>query len=59
MVYVKWKYFNAVSKGKGVADRKVLWWDARHDCVTVAKISNWSADSMLQLHHQAMQLREL
>ena len=52
MVHVEWKYFV-------VADRKVLWWDAAHDCVMVAKLNYWRADSVLQLHHRARQLRGL
>lgn len=38
MVYVEWKYFDAVTKGKVVADRKVLWWGARHDSLMVANL---------------------
>lgn len=60
MVYVEWKYFNAVPKGRVVADTEMLCWDVRHYCVVVmmAKLSNRSADSMLQLH-RARQLRGL
>lgn len=36
MVYVEWKYFNAVPKGRVVADTEKQWWDARHYCVMVA-----------------------
>lgn len=46
-------------KGRVVADTEILWWDARHYCVMVAKLSNRSADSVLQLHHCARQLRRL
>lgn len=56
MVYVEWKYFDAVAKGKVVADRKCC---GEVQGMMVAKLSNWSADSMLQLHHQARQLRGL
>lgn len=56
MVYVEWKYFNAVPKGTVVADMEMLWWVARHDCVMVAKLHNRSADSMLQLHHHTWHL---
>lgn len=47
-----------VAKGKVVADREVLWWDARLDCVTMAKFNNWSVASVLLSHHQARQLRK-
>lgn len=56
MVYVEWKYFNAVPKAGVVADREMLWWDARQSCVMVAKLS---VDSLPQLHHHAWQLRGL
>lgn len=56
---VEWKYFDAVAKGKVVADREALWWDARHDCVMVAKLNNWNAENVVQLRHQARRLRGL
>lgn len=59
MVYVEWKYFNAVPKGRVVAGTEMLWWDARYDCVMVAKLRNRSADGMLWLHHHTGQLRGL
>lgn len=30
VVYVEWRYFSAVPKGRVVADTEILWWDARH-----------------------------
>lgn len=57
MVYVEWKYFNTpLLKARVVADREMLWWDARQGCMMVAKLS---VGSLPQLYHHAWQLRGL